>query len=75
MPNNMLFHSIPHEANMKIQLEFSEEQLSVLNMAINEIPYKLAAPLVQHINAQLKDQRMNENQNIPDKQSNNAKMS
>jgi hypothetical protein len=36
-----------------MKIEFNEQQLQVLNAALGEIPFKLAAPLVAHINAQI----------------------
>jgi 16S rRNA A1518/A1519 N6-dimethyltransferase RsmA/KsgA/DIM1 with predicted DNA glycosylase/AP lyase activity len=44
--------------NMKI--EFNEQQLSVLNAAIVELPYRISAPLIAHINQQIKEQQMME---------------
>lgn len=41
--------------NMKI--EFNEQQLSILNAAIVELPYRIATPLIQHINQQIKEQQ------------------
>jgi hypothetical protein len=37
----------------KIKLEFSREQLAVINHLLIEAPYKLAAPIIQDINAQI----------------------
>lgn len=34
-------------------IEFSSEQLSVLNDALGNMPFKVAAPLIQHINTQI----------------------
>jgi 16S rRNA A1518/A1519 N6-dimethyltransferase RsmA/KsgA/DIM1 with predicted DNA glycosylase/AP lyase activity len=39
---------------MKFTLEFDEQQLTILDRAVAELPYKIAAPLVQSINQQLK---------------------
>jgi hypothetical protein len=41
--------------NMKI--EFNEQQLSILNAAIVELPYRMSAPLIAHINQQIKEQQ------------------
>jgi hypothetical protein len=43
---------------MKIQ--FNEQQLQVLNAALVEIPYRMAAPLIQHINQQIQEQQNSE---------------
>jgi hypothetical protein len=40
---------------MKIQ--FTEQQLAVLNAALVELPYRLSAPLINHINQQIKIQQ------------------
>jgi len=40
---------------MKIQ--FNEQQLQVLNAALVELPYRMAAPLIQHINQQINEQQ------------------
>lgn len=36
-----------------ITLEFTPEQLSLINAALGEVPYKMAAPLIQNINEQI----------------------
>jgi hypothetical protein len=36
-----------------VTIEFSQEQLSVLNDALGNMPFKVAAPLVQHINREI----------------------
>lgn len=41
---------------MDVQITFSQQQLGVLNQALSELPYKIAAPLVWHINAQIQKQ-------------------
>lgn len=41
--------------NMK--LEFNEQQLSILNAALVELPYRVSAPLINHINHQIQEQR------------------
>jgi hypothetical protein len=42
---------------MIYKFEFSEQQMQVLNAAIVELPFKVAAPLVQDINRQLESQQ------------------
>lgn len=39
-----------------MKIEFNEQQLSVLNAALVEIPYRVAAPLIAHINQQIQEQ-------------------
>ena len=41
-----------------MKLEFNEQQLSVLNAAIVELPYRISAPLINYINQQIKEQQM-----------------
>jgi len=41
-----------------MKLEFNEQQLSVLNAAIVELPYRISAPMINHINQQIQEQRM-----------------
>lgn len=57
-----------------LTLSFTQEQLQVLNTALLEIPYKLAAPLISSINSQIQrqfDQRQDDdaptgsNHNLP----------
>lgn len=36
-----------------MKIEFSKDQLIVLNSAICELPYRIAAPLINHINAEI----------------------
>lgn len=43
--------------NTKMKLEFNEQQLSVLNAALIELPYRISAPLINHINQQIQEQR------------------
>lgn len=40
----------------KVTITFTPEQLQVLDMALRELPYKHAAPLVSHINAEIQKQ-------------------
>lgn len=41
-----------------MKLEFNEQQLSILNAAIVELPYRISAPLINHINQQIQEQRV-----------------
>jgi hypothetical protein len=41
---------------MKLILSFNKEQMTVLNTALIELPFKIAAPLIQEINAQVQRQ-------------------
>ena len=43
-----------------MKIEFNEQQLQVLNAALVEIPYRMAAPLIQHINQQIQEQQNSE---------------
>jgi hypothetical protein len=40
-----------------MKLEFNEQQLNVLSAALVELPYRVAAPLINHINQQIQEQR------------------
>jgi hypothetical protein len=40
----------------KTTLSFTQEQLQVLNTALLEVPYRLAAPLISSINSQIQRQ-------------------
>lgn len=40
-----------------MKLEFTEQQLRVLDAALAEMPYKTSAPLIQHINQQIHSYR------------------
>jgi hypothetical protein len=35
------------------QFNFNEQQLKVLNDALIEMPFKISAPLIQHINSEI----------------------
>jgi hypothetical protein len=39
-----------------ITLEFTQDQLKVLNDALIEMPFRVAAPLIQQINMQIQQQ-------------------
>jgi len=36
-----------------VSISFSQAQLSVLNEALGNMPFKVAAPLIQHINLEI----------------------
>lgn len=40
----------------KFTLEFTQDQLKVLNDALVEMPFKVSAPIIQHINMQIQRQ-------------------
>jgi hypothetical protein len=40
-----------------MKLEFNEQQMAVLNAALMELPFRVAAPVIQHINNQIAEQR------------------
>lgn len=40
-----------------MKFEFNEQQLQVLNAVIIELPYRVSAPLIAHINQQIQEQR------------------
>lgn len=45
-------------------IEFTQEQLQVLKDAVVELPYRIAQPLIQHINAEIQknfDKKADEN--------------
>lgn len=37
-----------------MKLEFNEQQLSILNAALVELPFRVAAPLINHINMEIR---------------------
>ena len=39
-----------------MKIEFNEQQLQVLNAALVELPYRVAATLIAHINQQIQEQ-------------------
>jgi hypothetical protein len=39
-----------------ITLTLNQQQLAVLNQALVELPFRVAAPLIQHINAEIQRQ-------------------
>jgi hypothetical protein len=38
-----------------MSLKFTNEQLAILNEALIQLPFKIAAPLIQQINQQIQD--------------------
>lgn len=40
-----------------MKIDFTLEQLSILDRAVQQLPYYVAAPLIQHINQQIKEQQ------------------
>ncbi len=42
---------------MTYKIEFTEQDLQVLNMGIGEISFKIAAPLVDKLNKQIAEQQ------------------
>jgi hypothetical protein len=48
-----------------ITLTFTQEQLQVLNAALGEVPYRVAAPLIASINSQIQRQFQREDDNMP----------
>lgn len=39
-----------------VTLTFTQQQLAVLNQALVDLPFRVAAPLIQHINAEIQKQ-------------------
>lgn len=44
---------------MKYDIQLTEQELHLLNMAIAELPHKLAVPLIQTINRQIAEAQKN----------------
>lgn len=40
-----------------MKIDFTLEQLGILDKAIQQLPYHVAAPLIQHINTQISEQQ------------------
>jgi hypothetical protein len=40
-----------------MKIKFNEQQLQVLSAALVELPYRMSAPLIAHINQQIKEQQ------------------
>jgi hypothetical protein len=47
-------HNSPQQ---QMKLEFNAQQLQILSAALVELPYKMSAPLINHINQQIKEQQ------------------
>lgn len=43
-----------------MKIEFNDQQLQILSAAIIELPYRVSAPLIAHINQQIQEQRESE---------------
>jgi len=41
-----------------MKIEFNEQQLEVLSAALVELPFRVSAPLIAHINQQIQEQQM-----------------
>lgn len=54
-----------------MKLEFNEQQLSILNAALIELPFRVSAPLINHINQQIQEQRALEFDERKEKAENN----
>jgi hypothetical protein len=54
-----------------MKIEFNEQQLQVLSAALVELPYRVAAPLIAHINQQIKEQQALEFDERKEKAENN----
>lgn len=50
-----------------MKIEFNEQQLQILSAAIIELPYRISAPLIEHINKQIQEQRSFESNNRDNK--------
>lgn len=48
-----------------ITLTFTQEQLQVLNAALGDVPYRVAAPLIANINSQIQRQFEREDDDAP----------
>ena len=51
---------------MSHTLTFSDEDMAVIERAIAELPFRVAAPLVQRINQQLSDQQQPADKSDPE---------
>ena len=54
-----------------MKIEFNEQQLSILNAALVELPFRISAPLINHINQQIKEQQALEFDERREKSENN----
>ena len=48
-----------------VTLTFTQEQLQVLNAALGDVPYRVAAPLIAGINSQIQQQFNREDDDAP----------
>lgn len=48
-----------------VTLTFTQEQLQVLNTALGDVPYRVAAPLIANINSQIQRQFEREDDDAP----------
>jgi hypothetical protein len=53
-------------------LTFTEQQLLVIDRALQEMPFKVAAPILGEINRQIADQEKNEEKAVPEKKEANS---
>jgi hypothetical protein len=53
-------------------LTFTEQQLLVIDRALQEMPFKVAAPILGEINRQLANQEKNEEKAVPEKKEANS---
>jgi len=52
-----------------MKIELNDQQLQVLSAALIEIPYRIAAPLISHINQQIQNQKESDSSNDSQPQS------
>lgn len=52
-----------------MKIELNEQQLQVLSAALMEIPYRMAVPLISHINQQIQSQKESDSSNDSQPQS------
>jgi hypothetical protein len=48
-----------------VTLTFTQEQLHILNAALGDVPYRVAAPLIASINSQIQRQFQREDDDAP----------
>ena len=48
-------HGLLYREFNAMKIEFNEQQLGILNAALVELPYRIATPLIQHINQQIQE--------------------
>lgn len=46
-----------HQIGMPMKIDFTPDQLAILDKAIQQLPYYVAAPLMAHINKELEKQK------------------